>query len=639
MGRLQKDVIESESFLDYLWNHPWLIHGNKGTEIAISRRFWMDFGTTILKIVSQIGRYQVLGELGRGAMGVVYKALDPAIGRTVAIKSIHLGAFHDPAERKRVHDRLLREAQSVGLLSHPNIVTIYDVVEERDASHIVMEYVDGSSLGKMLTEGIMPGGPDLLRYLRQVAEALDYAHLKGIVHRDIKPGNLIISTENGLEPVAKIADFGVAKFVSHEMTHSGTMMGTPSYMSPEQIQGMSVDGRSDQFSLAVVVYELLSGQKPFSSEVLPTLFYLICKREPVPIEELNPTLGRTVNKVISKALAKEPNDRFVSCADFLGALSIALTEVPAWQPAKQSFVLAGTARSVSADAAASEAMNTVFAQSLEAQTHPGGGTTAVAAEPERLNSLPPITRRRRDDESEPSFDDEARSVSLTRKLALMLAICLAIGGAIIFIVRWNSGPPVQTQIIDVGSSPTTPPENLAVDKKQVEEAKRAQIEAAKRKAADAAKAAAAQTAGTPPPPAQTGPQEVELLSDPPGAKLVIDNKPDESCQAPCTLSLGTGRHTLTADLAGYSLARRIFNVPEDNTVFVSLSKSMGVLVVTSVPSGSEIVVDGKSYGRTPATLHLAAGTHRLQLSNGVQEHEEMLDVQSDGMDARNIRWH
>src|SRR6201996_1979995 len=226
--------------------------------------------------VKQVGRYQIVEELGRGAMGVVYKALDPAIGRTVAIKTIRLSELTDPEERRRVHERLLREAQSAGVLSHPNIVTIYDVLEQEDFAYVFMEYVNGASLEKMIQTAALPESAALLHYLRQVADALDYAHRKGVVHRDIKPANILISESvPGVERLAKIADFGVAKFVSHEMTDSGTMIGTPNYMSPEQIQGTTVDGKSDQFSLAVLVYELLCGEKPFAGDSLPALFYAI----------------------------------------------------------------------------------------------------------------------------------------------------------------------------------------------------------------------------------------------------------------------------------------------------------------------------------------------------------------------------
>src|SRR5579862_4169808 len=183
-------------------------------------------------------------------MGVVYKALDPAIGRTIAIKSIRLSDLTEESERDRLRERLFREAQSAGILSHPGIVTIYDIAEEAGMAYIFMEFVNGPPLEKLLDSEQMPDKETLLSIFRQTAAALDYAHKKGIVHRDIKPANIMIHEDGS----AKITDFGVAKILSQQMTQSGMMMGTPSYMSPEQVQGGKVDGRADQFSLAVIAY-------------------------------------------------------------------------------------------------------------------------------------------------------------------------------------------------------------------------------------------------------------------------------------------------------------------------------------------------------------------------------------------------
>jgi len=547
--------------------------------------------------VQQVGRYQIIEELGRGAMGVVYKALDPAIGRTVAIKTIQLNQFQDPAERKRVHERLLLEAQSAGVLSHPNIVTIYDVMEEPDAAHIFMEYVSGTSLGRMLAQGKLPQRALLLEFLKQVAEALDYAHRKGVVHRDIKPGNVIISTEaeGARVPLAKIADFGVAKFVSHEMTHSGTMIGTPNYMSPEQIQGLTVDGRSDQFSFAVVVYELLTGAKPFAAEGLPSLFYQICKEDLKPADQVKPELDATVAAALARALAKEPERRFSSCTEFI-------------------------------DAVIGEAQERVYEP-----------TIAASAMPVSAPELLPLNRPRRYEESDRDAREQPRWSG--RKIGLILAMCLAIGAAVSFLARWNWGPNLPAQTLDTASSTVSrTPEDLETDKRVQGDL---QTDLAKRNAAQQANKDKHPAIQSPVPKQMpTNPLigEVEMLTEPPGAKLTVDGKSDTACASPCTLQLPSGRHTLTAELEGYNLARRIFNVPEDNSVFVPMAKSMGVLLVTSEPDRAMILVDGKDYGQTPATLHLTPGSHHLQLINGTRRHDETIVIQSDGFEARAIRW-
>ena len=278
--------------------------------------------------MQKIGRYEILGELGRGAMGIVYKAQDPAIGRTIAIKSIRLQDFTDEAERERLRERLFREAQSAGMLSHPGIVTIYDIAEEDGMAYIFMEFVNGPPLEKMLRHEQTPDKETLLSIFRQTAAALDYAHKKGIVHRDIKPANIMIH-EDG---TAKVTDFGVAKIVSQQMTLAGTMMGTPSYMPPEQVQGGTVTGRADQFSLAVIAYEVLTGEKPFVAEYLPTLLYKIVREEPVPPQRLNPTLGPPVEVVLRKALSKKAEDRYETCTDFVNALATACNAIKGWMP-------------------------------------------------------------------------------------------------------------------------------------------------------------------------------------------------------------------------------------------------------------------------------------------------------------------
>src|SRR5579884_2703795 len=595
-------------------------------------------------------------------MGVVYKALDPAIGRTVAIKTIRLGDLPDPEERKRVRARLLREAQSAGILSHPNIVTIYDVLEEPEFAYVVMEYVSGKSLEAMLRERTLPEKSALLHFLRQVSDALDYAHHKGIVHRDIKPANIIISEPApGFDPLAKVTDFGVAKFVSQEVTHSGTMIGTPNYMSPEQIQGLTVDGRSDQFSLAVMIFELLSGEKPFEGENLPALFYQICRQDPKPIEQLNPTLSPTVGKVLGRALAKEPNERFVSCGDLMGALSIALGECPDWTPA--ALPLAG------AGSAAKSRATTAAASATDGSTQTGGGV-AVAAAVSRVEApparpvpeLPSLSRRRHDVWEEKDKGPEEESRSRGGKVLLLAAICAAIAALILLAVRWRPSPalPVQTPVQTPASAPgavTTPPPAETLTPPAVKPEQNAPSPApaqtvvsqeakptppvAKSTEPETSPATLPQAHALPArasEPMQNATAAVDLLSEPPGAKMVVDDNPQTSCLSPCTLSLQNGRHTLAVEMNGYETAHRIFNVPDETSLYVPLVKNSGVLVVTSSPPGSSIFIDGRNYGHTPATIRVPPGLHRIELVNGPLRQQQMIQVESGAFIPVTIRW-
>ena len=194
--------------------------------------------------MDRIGRYEIVSELGRGAMGIVYRAHDPRIGRDVAIKTIKLADQAGPDETQGLRDRLFREAQSAGRLSHPGIVTIYDIAEENGIAYISMEFVEGRTLEGMMNSGEVGDLRTVTQLIEQMAGALDYAHAREIVHRDIKPANILVTHQGEM----KITDFGIARIASSKMTQTGTVMGTPSYMSPEQVRGESIDGRSDQFS-------------------------------------------------------------------------------------------------------------------------------------------------------------------------------------------------------------------------------------------------------------------------------------------------------------------------------------------------------------------------------------------------------
>jgi formylglycine-generating enzyme required for sulfatase activity/tRNA A-37 threonylcarbamoyl transferase component Bud32 len=282
--------------------------------------------------MAQIGRYQVGRELGRGAMGIVFEALDPAVGRKVAIKTIRPEVLANPGESQFFQERLFREARSAGALLHPGIVAVFDVGQQGNLAYIAMEYVDGPTLEQLLqSKGKLDRGA-ALDILRQISTALDYAHRKGVIHRDVKPGNIMLQGGS----VAKLTDFGIAKAPSAEqLTRTGFVMGTPTYMSPEHIRGEPLDGRSDQFSLGVVAYEMLTGSRPFASDSLPTLVHSIIYDKRPSVRALDPTLPAAVDPVLHRALSASPMDRFATCEEFVAALEAALSGNAA--PAKRSY--------------------------------------------------------------------------------------------------------------------------------------------------------------------------------------------------------------------------------------------------------------------------------------------------------------
>src|SRR5271157_5643481 len=293
--------------------------------------------------MDRIGRYKIVGELGRGAMGVVYHAIDPNIGRSVAIKTIHFGGGRNPEEQNRLRERLFREARSAGILSHPGIVTIYDVEQQGELAYIAME------------------------------------------------------------GTAKITDFGIAKITaSDQLTMTGNIVGTPHYMSPEQVQGQPVDGRSDQFSLAVIAFEMLTGEKPYSGEHLTTVVYKIVAEEPAAPHRLNPTVGVAIESVLRKGLSKKPDLRYPTCQEFAGSLEKACAATSGWK------------------------------------TMPRGGslnepTIADSAKP--VATLPPARHARRAEATTTAERAERRRAGF---LPFLLAILVAAG--LLALIGWQAAP-------------------------------------------------------------------------------------------------------------------------------------------------------------------------------------------------------
>jgi serine/threonine protein kinase len=584
--------------------------------------------------VDQIGRYRILDELGRGATGVVYRAQDPAIGRIIAIKTIRLSDFTDASERERLRERLFREAQSAGILSHPNIVTIYDIAEENGLAYIFMECVDGPPLEKVLNGAEPIRSENALSILRQTAIALDYAHQKGIVHRDIKPANILIDERTH----AKITDFGVAKIMSQQMTQSGVMMGTPNYMSPEQVQGHAVDGRADQFSLAVIAYEMLTGEKPFLADQLPALLFRIVREDPVPPQRLNHTIGPQVEMVLKKALAKSANDRYGACVEFVDALAGALQSSPGWRPLPRS------------SAHSMPTMSGVLADPRPA------ARPALATAVELPRADPP--RFFHDEQAEPRSP-------LLRSLVWMLVgiglVGLVLFGAQKYLFNRNSeqastdspGPgsqapsgqaadnsgskpspvgqpqtsddaakqPPAPQAPPEATAPETAPHTPAVTQKPpASQSPPPPAAAAQKETEPPTRTQPERVAPSPAPPPVIAPksglgQSVQFVTEPPGAQVTVDGNSSLVCKTPCVLPLTGGRHAVTVELAGYRPYPRVFNVPQDGDLFLQLSKAAGTLSITSEPPGATIEVDGTVQGkRTPAVFNLKPGMYHIKVA-------------------------
>ncbi len=610
--------------------------------------------------VQQIGRYQILGELGRGAMGIVYKAQDPAIGSTIAIKSIRLQDLTDEVERARLRERLFREAQSAGILSHPGIVTIYDIAEENGMAYIFMEFVNGPPLERMLKHEQTPDKETLLSIFRQTAAALDYAHKKGIVHRDVKPANIMIH-EDG---TAKVTDFGVAKIVSQQMTVAGTMMGTPSYMSPEQIQGGEITGRADQFALAVIAYEVLTGEKPFVADYLPTLLFKIVREEALPPQRLNPTLGAQVSDALRRAMSKSPAERYESCVDFVNSLATACNSTPGWTPMPRGAIsniptVGSNDDSVNpmaetiADAggfeepppplpmieksvkkAAPKPEPRPEPQSRRA-TEPHPQPIAASTTPGPEIPIQPIVRRRQ----EPEAPHVLRNVVLSAGAVALICILSFL------IIRRYTSPPVIPQVtqqtpVDQPAQAATPAQDTPPPPPPVE-AK----DPAKEEKKEETKEAPKEETPAPPDPKPEARREskadqsevarFQLNTSPNGADVTFDGK--DHCTSPCKIDLSMGRHTFFTHMAGRRDVHQIIEIPRDTGLIVDLPRATGTLSVISNPPGLTVAVDGAEQSqKTPLHLTLNVGQHKIQVSKGETKQEFTVDIHDGSLVTRTV---
>src|SRR5579885_2164582 len=578
--------------------------------------------------MKKIGRYRVVKELGRGAMGVVYLAIDPNIGRDVAIKTIRLREVEKPEERERLRERLFREARSAGILSHPGIVTIYDVDEEDGLAYIAMEYVNGPTLDYLLSqdEPIAPG--QMFSVLGQTAAALDYAHSKGIVHRDIKPANIMIAADGA----AKVTDFGIAKVSTNEhLTITGTIVGTPHYMSPEQVQGQEVDGRSDQFSLAVIVYEMLTGEKPYTGEHLTTVVYKIVAEEPPAPHRLNTTIAGAIEDVLRKAMSKNPEGRFATCQEFTSALESACAITPGWKPMRRGGSLSGP--------------------------------TVVEAAPAIPVALPEPHRSRLAETTVERAPSKGPSFWAFLMAILVAAALLALLGwqAAPWIAK-NPNPPAETKQSDTKQNdtkqneaqatppppanepaPPPPPEAAASNKPSAlpppDDSAAAEPTGNSPKethpeAVPPAASPAPLPAAQPARPASGITYPVQVVSSPGGATVELDGRSQTACTAPCSVNATPGRHTIAIMMPGYQVEHREVDIGTGGIELppVILRAIGGTLMVSSQPPGASILVNGKKLPQvTPAQVPLAPGTYNITVEKDGKQGTRSVRVQADSI--------
>ena len=296
-----------------------------------------------METIETLGKYEVRRTLGRGAMGVVYEGWDPSIQRRVAIKTVPLSDAADEETQEGIA-RFRREAQAAGRLTHPNIVSIYDYGETPSLAYIVMEYVEGPTLKSLMDKQERFGIPDILRIMQDLLAGLEYSHERGVVHRDIKPANLMLTSDDRTKSRAKIADFGIARIESSSMTQAGTMMGTPAYMSPEQFMAETVDARTDIYSSGVLLYQLLTGERPFEGSMSAIMHKALNTEAPSP-SQISVNAPTAMDAVVKKAMAKRPDDRFASAAAFAAAMEAAAL-APAAEPEMEDATMVSAPRPV-----------------------------------------------------------------------------------------------------------------------------------------------------------------------------------------------------------------------------------------------------------------------------------------------------
>jgi serine/threonine-protein kinase len=527
-----------------------------------------------------IGRYEIIGELGRGAMGVVYKAQDPTIGRTVALKTLRLDVHGlETADMVR---RFQNEARAAGLLNHPNIVTIYDAGEQDGNFYIAMEFMEGTTLQEMLAEKRIVTAEEAIHLSREICKGLDYAHAHGVVHRDVKPANIMITTRGAV----KIMDFGIAK-AGGSVTSTGTVLGTPNYMSPEQVKGRPLDGRSDIFSFGVILYEMLTGEKPFAGQNVTTIIYKIVNETPIPPGELDVTIHSGLSAVVTKALAKPPDERYQSGAELVRDL--------------ENYKTTGTTQHASPVSPRSGTTGSYERTAILPMRVVAGSTVRVAAAAPAKAPVPMPTRV-----PAPRF---SMRNSLLAALLAIVVLGAAAGSYAYYRTRLKMGQLEAEVKADEARQATAPTAPAGTPTPRGDSLIAPDTIRFVGKTGDPSSAASKKPAVNP------GPRiELAFASKPDGAKVEIDGATDPEWVTPFnTTHLLPGTHIVVYTKDGYVRQERTVEAVAgrsvvDTAVLVQISK----IAVSSNPSGASIWVDGEDSGETtPAQVIVEKGSHRI----------------------------
>ncbi len=579
------------------------------------------------KMPATIGRYQVQESIGFGAMGAVYKAFDPLIKRTLAIKTIRLDIPKQSAQYQTFIERFYHEARISGTLSHPNIVTLFDIGEEHGIPYLAMEYVPGDTVSALLEKGTRFAGERVLAILDQVASAVDYAHGRGVVHRDIKPSNIILHDGDKV----KVTDFGIAKLANADLTQSGTLLGTPSYMSPEQAMGEKVDGRSDIFSLGVVAFEMLAGQQPFPGSNVTAILYKLVHDEPVMPSDLgtNGLVPEKWRQVFAKALAKKPVDRYATAGAFVGDLEGCLASAVVSESDATAASLPPAPATMVTTAAVSEAGSEAARTILKPQDQvapviPGpvieirgeGGaapTEAPGAVAKRKATKAPRVAKPTamatpDDKTmvaavpgRPSAPDDKTVVATAKAAAAGAASAAAPARPA---APWRSLWPLL--LLGAGAV-------VVVGLLGLLFARRTTIpEPTPSPAVEAA-------VPTPAPAAPIVSGTLRIESEPAGAAILLDGAPKGNTPLEVA-DVPLGEHTVKLDLRGFeSQSQKVALTAEApagqwKAQLVRRAPAMATLNIASEPPDADVTIDGGIVGRTPILdMRLRPGTMRIDI--------------------------